>query len=203
MPAIKDKQEKFTNSTLPNRSQGSNGLSESSPEISTCESDISCSRYTPSMPRRQLFGDVQRDRYLETGQIFFSEHGGGVNCSNFVDLDWLSSSGNSCEDEPFERSSLLTSSPGLSSENVVNGILGETTPSTSEYGSSMKVGSCNAGRKLLNLTLMGMHQTGMEEFPESFVQWTSMTPASQAAAVMQGIQLKGEAEASSCYSSPV
>ncbi|KAG4141530.1 hypothetical protein ERO13_D06G079300v2 [Gossypium hirsutum] len=157
MPAIKDKQEKFTNSTLPNRSQGSNGLSESSPEISTCESDISCSRYTPSMPRRQLFGDVQRDRYLETGQIFFSEHGGGVNCSNFVDLDWLSSSGNSCEDEPFERSSLLTSSPGLSSENVVNGILGETTPSTSEYGSSMK----------------GMHQTGMEEFPESFVQWVN------------------------------
>ncbi|MBA0626229.1 hypothetical protein Godav_003935, partial [Gossypium davidsonii] len=154
MPAIKDKQEKFTNSTLPNRSQGSNGLSESSPEISTCESDISCSRYTPSMPRRQLFGDVQRDRYLETGQIFFSEHGGGVNCSNFVDLDWLSSSGNSCEDEPFERSSLLTSSPGLSSENVVNGILGETTPSTSEYGSSMKVGSCNAGRRLFNLTLM-------------------------------------------------
>lgn len=55
------------------------------------------------MPRRQLFGDVQRHRYLETGQIFFSEHGDGVNCSNFVDLDWLSSSGNSCEDEPFER----------------------------------------------------------------------------------------------------
>ncbi|KAA3477381.1 phosphoinositide phosphatase SAC3-like [Gossypium australe] len=185
MPAIKDK--KFTNSTLPNRSQGSNGLSESSPEISTCESDISCSRYTPSMPRRQLFGDVQRDRYLETGQIFFSEHGDGVNCSNFVDLDWLSSSGNSCEDEPFERYiflfciswmlqnstfnaaelNLLPPNPTaqfpfqiglrLSSENVVNGILGETTPSTSEYGSSMK----------------GMQQTGTEEFPQSFVQWVN------------------------------
>lgn len=25
------------------------------------------------------------------------------NCSNFLDVDWLSSSGNSCEDETFER----------------------------------------------------------------------------------------------------
>ncbi|XWS70129.1 hypothetical protein CRYUN_Cryun03dG0022700 [Craigia yunnanensis] len=171
MSATNDKQVKFTNSTLPDRSQGgSNCLSESSPEISTCESDMSYSRYTPLMSRRQLFGVVQRDRCLETDQIFFSEHGDGFNCSNFVDLDWLSSSGNSCEDEPFERSSVLTSSPvaGLSSENVVNGIFVETTPSTSEYGSSMK----------------GMQQTGTdisfansqnvpEEYPDSFVQWVN------------------------------
>ncbi|XVE70768.1 hypothetical protein DITRI_Ditri10aG0097600 [Diplodiscus trichospermus] len=158
MSTTNDKQGKFTNSTLLDRSQGgSNGLSESSPEISTCESDISYSRYTPSMPRRQLFGDVQRDRCLETDHIFFSEHGDGFNCSNFVDLDWLSSSGNSCEDETFERSSVLTSSPvaGLSSENVVNGILGETTPSTSEYGSSMK------------------NSNVPEEFSDSFVQWVN------------------------------
>ncbi|KAK8509151.1 hypothetical protein V6N13_062205 [Hibiscus sabdariffa] len=157
MPAAQDKQENFTNSTMPDRSQGSNVLSESSPDISTCESDMSYSRYTPSMPRRQLFGDVQRDRYLETGQIFFSGHGDGVNCSNFVDLDWLSSSGNSCEDEPYERSSLLQSSPRLSSENVVNGVLGETTPFTSEYGSSMK----------------GVQQRGTGEFHHSFAQWVN------------------------------
>ncbi|MBA0547734.1 hypothetical protein Golob_018879, partial [Gossypium lobatum] len=89
------KQEKSLNSTLP-------GLSESSPEISTCESDITYSRYTPSMPRRQLFRDMQRDRCLETGRIFFSECGDGFNYSNFVDLDCISSSGNSCEDEPFD-----------------------------------------------------------------------------------------------------
>ncbi|XVF35196.1 hypothetical protein REPUB_Repub18cG0124600 [Reevesia pubescens] len=156
MSATNDKKEKFINSTLPDRSRGGrNGLSESSPEISTCESDISYSRYTPSMPRRQLFGDVQRDRCLETDHIFFSEHGDGFNFSNFVDLDWLSSPGNSCEDEPFERSSVLASSPvtGLSSENVVNGIFGETTPSTSENGSSMK------------------NSNVPEEFSDSFVQW--------------------------------
>ena len=52
---------------------------------------------------------------------------------------------------------MLTSSPvaGLSSENVVNGILGETTPSTSEYGSSMKVGTCNAGKNFLRSYFYG------------------------------------------------
>ncbi|XP_022754764.1 phosphoinositide phosphatase SAC3-like isoform X2 [Durio zibethinus] len=140
MSATNDKQEKFTNSTLPHQSQGgSNGLLESSPEISTCESDISYSR-------------------------------DGFNCSNFVDLDWLSSSGNSCEDEPFERSSVLTSSPvaGLSSENVVNGILEETTPSTSEYGSSMK-GSLPTGTELSFAN--SQNYNVLEEFSDSFVHW--------------------------------
>ncbi|XP_017983385.1 PREDICTED: phosphoinositide phosphatase SAC3 isoform X1 [Theobroma cacao] len=205
MSATNDKQEKFTNSTLPDRSQGgSNGLSDSSPEISTCESDISYSRCTPSMPRRQLFGDMQRDHCLETDHIFFYEHGDAFNCSNFVDLDWLSSSGNSCEDEPFEssaitankvvqtqkgccsfttcsvrlymevicRSSVLTSSPvaGLSSENVVNGILGETTPSSSEYGSSMK-GRQQTGTELSFAN--SQNSNVLEEFSDSFVQWVN------------------------------
>lgn len=55
------------------------------------------------MPRRQLFGDMQRERCLESEHIYYSEHGDSLNCSNFVDLDWLSSSGNSCEEEPYER----------------------------------------------------------------------------------------------------
>ncbi|XVE97833.1 hypothetical protein REPUB_Repub03eG0052700 [Reevesia pubescens] len=171
--ATKDKQEKFTNSTLPDRSEGgSSGLSESSPEIPSCESDTSYSRYTPSMPRRQLFGDVQRDRCLETDHIFFSEHGDRFNCSNFVDLDRLSSSGNSCEDEPFERSSVLTSSlvAGLSSENVVNGILGEATPSTSEYGSSMK-GTQQTGTELSFDN--SQNSNVPDEFSDSFVQWVN------------------------------
>lgn len=66
-------------------------------------------RYTPSMPRRQLFGDLQRYRCLESDHIYYSEHGDGYNFSNFVDLDWLSSSGNSCEEEPFERYLLFSS----------------------------------------------------------------------------------------------
>ena len=54
------------------------------------------------MPRRQLFVDMQRDQNLEDN-IYSNEHGDLYNCSNFVDLDWLSSSGNSCEEESYDR----------------------------------------------------------------------------------------------------
>ncbi|KAF2297205.1 hypothetical protein GH714_019411 [Hevea brasiliensis] len=81
--------------------QGVNkGLSDSTPEISTCESDISYSRYTPSMPHRQLFKDIGEDEYFESDHICYDEHGNSCSCSNFLDLDWLSSSGNSCEEDP-------------------------------------------------------------------------------------------------------
>lgn len=165
------KQEEF-NSVLPDESQHKKVLSESSPEISTCESDITFSRYTPSMPHRQLFGDIQRDRGHESDNIYFSEHGDVYNCSNFLDLDWLSSSGNSCEEEPYERSSMLTISPveGLSSENVVNGIIGESTPSTSECSSSMK----ERERTETDLHYgIGRSSNVPEDYSDSFVQWVN------------------------------
>ncbi|KAF3439741.1 hypothetical protein FNV43_RR18019 [Rhamnella rubrinervis] len=169
------KQENFPNSGLPDPLQGERKiLCESSPEISTCESDITYSRYTPSMPRRQLFGDIQRDRCLESDHIHFFEPGDPSSCSNFVDLDWLSSSGNSCEEEPYERASLLTNSPfeGLSSESVINGngIMGESTPSTSEYGSS----SMKREQTATELSY-GTEQSSKvpEEFSDSFVQWVT------------------------------
>uniref|UniRef100_A0A0A0KUM4 Uncharacterized protein n=1 Tax=Cucumis sativus TaxID=3659 RepID=A0A0A0KUM4_CUCSA len=91
-------------------------------------------RYIPSMPPRRFFGAIQRETCLEGDHIFFSEED-PMSCSNFVDLDWLSSSGNPCEEVPFERS-LGFNSPNArdSSENVVTG---ESTPSLSEYVSSM------------------------------------------------------------------
>uniref|UniRef100_A0A5B6ZY46 Putative phosphoinositide phosphatase SAC3 n=1 Tax=Davidia involucrata TaxID=16924 RepID=A0A5B6ZY46_DAVIN len=149
-----------------NRLQGrSKILSESTPEISTCESEMTFTRYTPSMPRRQLFADVQRDRYLD------DDHGDAFDCSNFVDLDWLSSSGNSCEEDWYERS-LLTNSPiaGLSLENVVNGIVGESIPSTSENGSSIR------GREQTATELSyddAQYSEVLEEFSDSFVRWVT------------------------------
>ncbi|KAE8710454.1 Phosphoinositide phosphatase SAC4 [Hibiscus syriacus] len=171
MSTRNDKQGKLTNSTMPNRSQGaSNGLSESSPEISTCERDIAYTRYTPSIPQRQLFGHVQMDHCLGSDHIFFSEQGDRYNCSNFVDLDWLSSSGNSCEDEQFESSQVLAGSPaiGRSSENVANGILGEIAPSTCECGSTIK-GTQQTGSKL---PFANTPDTNIpDQFSDSFVQW--------------------------------
>ncbi|PWA80858.1 phosphoinositide phosphatase family protein [Artemisia annua] len=99
----------------------SNALSESSPEISTCESDSSYPRYTHSMPRRQLFVDTHVDDYPNSDRIFYNKRLDSFNCSNFLDVDWISSSGNSCEDESYDR---LTCSPFgcQSSENVEKGI---------------------------------------------------------------------------------
>lgn len=55
------------------------------------------------MSSRQLFTDMQQDQRLESDRFCFMEYGDAFNCSNFLDLDWLSSSGNSCEEETYER----------------------------------------------------------------------------------------------------
>ncbi|CAH1425401.1 unnamed protein product [Lactuca virosa] len=75
--------------------------SESLHEIS-CESDSTYPKETPN-----------------SDHVFYNRD--SFNCSNFLDVDWLSSSGNSCEDETYERSTLVGSPMGgQSSENVVN-----------------------------------------------------------------------------------
>ncbi|KAA3486182.1 phosphoinositide phosphatase SAC3-like [Gossypium australe] len=72
----------------------------------------------------------------------------------------------------FCRSLVLTSSlvDGRSSENVVNGILGETTPSTCENGSSMK----ETQQKGTELSFADMPNSNIpEQFSDSFVQWVN------------------------------
>ncbi|KAJ6415785.1 hypothetical protein OIU84_004559 [Salix udensis] len=133
----------------------SNGLSDSNPEISTCESDMSYSRYTPSMPCRKLFKDVEEYRCVESNHICSDEHGDACSSSNFFDMDWPSTSGNSCEEDLCDRSSA-----GVSSDNLGNDVKVETTTSASDSGSSLK----------------GRSQTGSSDdlaggFPARFVQW--------------------------------
>ncbi|CAA3013965.1 phosphoinositide phosphatase SAC3-like isoform X1 [Olea europaea subsp. europaea] len=156
----------FPSSDLSSKSkEGSKMLSESSPEIATCESDLTDSRYGPSIPARVLFAEMHRVRCLE------HENGDSIDSSNFVDLDWLSSSGNSCEDELLERS-MLTVSPiaMLSSENFANEITGDTTPSTSECGTSTR------GREPTCTDLLyveGHNYEVLEEFSDGFVRWVN------------------------------
>ncbi|XP_027335029.1 phosphoinositide phosphatase SAC2-like isoform X2 [Abrus precatorius] len=98
-------------------------LSGSTPDIFTCGSDIChC---------RQIYGGMVKDQNYDIDHICYDEHGGICDCSNFVDLDWLSSSGNSCEEELLERST------SISSENIANELI-TTETSASESGSSMK-----------------------------------------------------------------
>ncbi|MED6137915.1 hypothetical protein PIB30_069497 [Stylosanthes scabra] len=176
MSAPDARYEQFSNASMPDRSGEANKpFCESSPDISTTESDMSFSRYTPSMPRRQLFGDMQRERFHESDHIYYSDHGDSFSCSNFVDLDWLSSSGNSCEDELYDRSSIINSPvTGLSSENITNGMVGEATPSTSDLASSSLKGREQTESELS----CGNAQSDAEpnvpdEFPDTFVEWVT------------------------------
>ncbi|XP_042002395.1 phosphoinositide phosphatase SAC4-like isoform X3 [Salvia splendens] len=131
--------------------------SESTPNMYTSGSELAYSR--------ELFAEMQRVRYLE------HENGDAIDCSNFVDLDWLSSSGNSCEEELLERSMLIVSPTAmLSSENVMNGTISEIVPSTSECGSSRR-GRDETGTEL------GYGEAHnyevLEEFSDSFVHWVT------------------------------
>ncbi|KAI3775156.1 hypothetical protein L1987_49725 [Smallanthus sonchifolius] len=82
---------------------------ESLPEILS-ESDSSYPRYTNS---------TSPEESPNSDAVFYKKD--SFNCSNFLDVDWLSSSGNSCEEETYERSTLIGSPMGgQSSDNVVN-----------------------------------------------------------------------------------
>ncbi|XP_077230380.1 phosphoinositide phosphatase SAC3-like isoform X2 [Tasmannia lanceolata] len=176
-------QKKLPHSALPERTLpggASKGISDSTPEISTCESDISYSRYDPSMTGRQLFVEMQRDRCLESDHIYFNEHAAGdaSNCSNFLDLDSLSSSGNSCEEETYERFTLINSPvASMSSENVDNGTSVQTTPFQSENGSSTKGSSIVLQRREQTETDLSydtvQNSENLGEFSESFVHWVT------------------------------
>ncbi|XP_038985385.1 phosphoinositide phosphatase SAC3-like [Phoenix dactylifera] len=151
---------KLPNSALSDRKHqvgDAKGLSDSTPDISTCGSDVSYSRYTPTMSRRQLFADNEHSSFCENGD------------SNFLDLDWLSSSGNSCEEEIYERFPNMNSpSENLSTENVINGIATETTPPLSENGTGIK-------RKQTTEVQMvneaAQNSDVLHEYSDSFVRW--------------------------------
>ncbi|URE48887.1 SAC domain containing protein [Musa troglodytarum] len=147
-------------SALPPRvQQESNvtGLCDSTPEISTCENDISYSKCTPMISKSQLFSDC--------GHICLSEHRfNDSNCSNFLDFDWLSSSGNSCEDEGYERSSLINSPPrNVSTENVTDGVIAEETSILSEQGPTTKEAEATDVAQSSN----------HGEFSDSFAHWVT------------------------------
>ncbi|XP_074382761.1 phosphoinositide phosphatase SAC2-like isoform X2 [Apium graveolens] len=134
----------------------SKGHSESTPDVSACEADVTFSRFTPQRPRKQHYGD--------------DDNRDASDYSNFIDLGWLSSSSSSCE-ELFDRSTAMNSSVAtLSTENLVNELVGETTPSTSGYGSSMKV------REMIGTELScdeNQNEEVLDEFSDSFVRWVT------------------------------
>ncbi|CAN6470015.1 unnamed protein product [Victoria cruziana] len=136
-----------------------NGLSDFTPEI-TSESQVSCARFVTTVARRQLFPDTNKDSYFNN-DISEQSLGGILSSSNFVDIDWLSSSGNSCEDETYERSALIRSPvAGQSLENVETGVPAET------ISRSVKEKDATEIKQTLETRSSNIH-----EFSDSFVQW--------------------------------
>lgn len=115
------------------------GPSKFTSEISTCGRDISYSR--------QLFADKEHGY---SHQLRFDES----SSSNFLDLDRISSSGNSCAEEIYERSS---------SENVIT----ETTSNTTWEGSSDMVGAAVEFKQ----STVDVQNSDIGEFSERFVCW--------------------------------
>uniref|UniRef100_A0A7N0VBV2 SAC domain-containing protein n=1 Tax=Kalanchoe fedtschenkoi TaxID=63787 RepID=A0A7N0VBV2_KALFE len=164
------KQHNHSKTGWPQDSNDGNILVDSSTQITSAESKYTYSRYTASIPHKQLLADAHRDQ-CDSDQTCISEHGDCSSLSNFVDLDWLSSSGNSCEDELYDRT-LVSGSllPEISSENAGSGIMGEATPSSSGYKTSFK-GTEQSGT---DLSYGSVHNPDvLEEFPDSFVQWVN------------------------------
>ncbi|GLU22510.1 hypothetical protein SLE2022_385810 [Rubroshorea leprosula] len=129
------------NQTFSEKAEVEKGLSDSMPEISTCKGDLSYAR--------QLFGDMENDLFFESDHICYDDNGEECSCTNF-DKDWLSSSGNSCEDGLYHRSIA-----SVSSQSIVADLKIEMTTSPSESGSSIKGGDRT------------------DEFSENFVHWVA------------------------------
>ncbi|XP_071716624.1 phosphoinositide phosphatase SAC2-like isoform X2 [Rutidosis leptorrhynchoides] len=86
--------------------------------------------------------DLTFEEMPNSDRIFYNKD--SFNCSNFLDVDWISSSGNSCEEETFERSTLVGSPIGSqSSEYMVNELC--TFVSDSEISPSLQDGRSPVG----------------------------------------------------------
>ncbi|KAK7275522.1 hypothetical protein RIF29_16641 [Crotalaria pallida] len=129
----------------PSEKTDKGSLSESTPDIIACGSEICHSR--------KIQAGKFTDQYCDGDHVCYDEHGDACDCSNFLDVDWLSSSGNSCEEELLERSTTI------STQNIVNELITETTPSASESGSSVK------GKQI------GPELNKGAKYDESFERW--------------------------------
>lgn len=56
-----------------------------------------------SISYRQIYRGMVKDQCCEIDHVHYDGDGDSCDCSDVLDMDWLSSSGNSCEEEVLER----------------------------------------------------------------------------------------------------
>lgn len=72
--------------------------------------DISlCCRYTPTVAYRQLPEIIQEDGWQESDDICYDGYDDECNFTHFLEVDGLSSSANSCDEEVYERCEMVDS----------------------------------------------------------------------------------------------
>ncbi|XP_062216606.1 phosphoinositide phosphatase SAC2-like [Phragmites australis] len=125
---------------------------DSAPEISICEPNLYPSTNYATMPGRHSMSE-ERQNYLK--RLGYPE----LHSSNFLDLDLLSSSGNSCDEEIFERSSLINSPMDVVSV--------ESSTWYSEQGHTEE------GRDDTDLSRSSSQLSDSREYSDRFAQWVA------------------------------
>ncbi|CAM0871874.1 unnamed protein product [Alopecurus aequalis] len=125
---------------------------DSAPEIYMCETNPCSSTTYGAMPGRLSISE-ERQSYLK--RLGYPE----LHSSNFLDLDLLSSSGNSFDEEAFERSSLIHSPMDVISV--------DSTTTYSERGHN------DEGRDDTDLSRSSSQLSDSRDYSDRFVQWVA------------------------------
>ncbi|CAL4937898.1 unnamed protein product [Urochloa decumbens] len=126
--------------------------SDSAPDISICEPNTCSSMNYGTVPGRHSMSE-ERQSYLK--RLGYPE----LHSSNFLDLDLLSSSGNSCDEEVFERSSLINS--------PMDEISVESSTSYSEQG------HVDEGRDDTDLSRSSSQLSDVRDYSDRFANWVA------------------------------
>ncbi|KAJ4883573.1 Phosphoinositide phosphatase SAC4 [Raphanus sativus] len=166
MTSMSSKHESISRKGLPSR-QVTHIVSESSPDMPAA--DVALSRCTPSMPSSHFFGDAQKVQRNGSNSNYLSEQEDISSVSNFVDVEWLSSSENLYDNDQLYRPSALASCSTAemsSSENIISEVK-QSMPAMSERGSSSRKGKEPMG------TEPSVNTNIRDDFTDSFKQWVA------------------------------
>ncbi|KAG7555984.1 SAC domain [Arabidopsis suecica] len=168
MSAMSRKCESISHKGFVSSHQVTHIISESSPDMPAA-GDVTLSRCSPSMPSTHFFGDTQKIQHNGSSSIYLSEQEDMSSVSNFVDIEWLSSSENLCENDQLSRPSAVTiysTAETSSSENIITEAK-HSTPAMNESGSSSRKGKEQVDTEL------SVHTNIRDDFPDSFKQWVA------------------------------
>ncbi|KFK38793.1 hypothetical protein AALP_AA3G161100 [Arabis alpina] len=142
--------------SLTEKDEEAKGLSDSAPVISTSETAKIASSLSAPPPTLEEIG---LDHILEDDCFCDAGHGDQCTCATF-DMDWVSSSGNSCEDESYGRSTVVRSFE----------IIPESTQVESEI-CVVESDPSNRKREELIVEEEEEEEEGISGIPESYVRW--------------------------------